>query len=318
MLTIMTGRELDDSTLATWREEFEQVTFVSAAVPGNASVVNEADAYLGRISRDLFLQAGPRLRWVHSLGAGIESLTAIPELVDSKVTVTNTRGAHAPCIADHTFALLLALSRQIVAVADDQREATWKRPGLTASLRELSGSTMVVVGMGSIGREIAKRAAGFDMRVLGVDLVAGSTSLGVEAVWELDRLDEALGRADVLVLAVPSTPGTHGLIDERRLGLLPRDAFVLAVSRGGIVDEVALVSALEAGRLGGAGLDVLALEPPPPDSLVWSTPNLILSPHCSGVSWQTRERVRVITKENVRRFVAGEPLTNVCDKRAGF
>lgn len=318
MLAIMTGREVDEATLAIWRKEFDEVNFISATVPGNEPAIIDADAYLGRISRSLFLQAGPRLRWVHSLGAGIESLTAIPELVDSKVTVTNTRGAHAPCIADHTFALLLALSRQIVAVADDQRQATWKRPGLTASLRELSGLTMVIVGMGSIGREIAKRAAGFDMRVLGVDLTAGAGSAGVDAVWELGRLDEALGQADVLVLAVPSTPITQGLIDARRLALLPRDAFVLAVSRGGIIDEAAVIVALEVGRLGGAGLDVLEVEPPPPDSRIWTTPNLILSPHCSGVSRQTKERVRAITRENVRRFVAGEPLANVCDKRAGF
>lgn len=318
MLHIMTGRELDDETIATWQADIAGTTFVPAAGPGNQAAIRQADAYLGRIPRELFLQAGPRLRWVHSLGAGIESLTAIPELVDSEVIVTNTRGAHAPCIADHTFALLLALSRQIVKVAEDQRQSTWKRPGLTASLRELSGSTMVVVGMGSIGRAIAKRAAAFDMRVLGVDLIPGAISVGVEAVWGLDRLDEALGQADVLVLAVPITQSTRGLIDGCRLGLLPQDAYVLAVSRGGIIDEAALISALEAGRIGGAGLDVLALEPPPQDSPIWTTPNLILSPHCSGVSRQTRERVRSMTKENVRRFVAGEPLANVSDKRAGF
>lgn len=318
MLTIMTGREVDDATVTALKAEFDQVAFVSANGAGTGAAITDADAYLGRISRDLFLQAGPRLRWVHSLGAGIESLMAIPELVASDVIVTNTRGAHAPCIADHTFALLLALSRKIIVAAEDQRQAVWKRPGLIASLRELSGLTMVIVGMGSVGREIAKRAVGFNIRVLGIDLVAAATSAGVETVWGLDRLDEALGQADILVLAVPSTPSTQGLIDERRLGLLPRDAFVLAVSRGGIIDESALLAALADDRLGGAGLDVLALEPPPPASPIWTTPNLIVSPHCSGVSRQTRERVRTITKENVGRFVAGEPLANVCDKRAGF
>lgn len=318
MLKIVAGRELDEDTIAAWREEFPDVTFISANMSGAQAAIQDADAYLGRIPRELFLQAGPQLRWVHSMGAGIESLTSIPELVESEVIVTNTRGAHAPCIGDHTFALLLALSRRIVDIAEDQRRSTWKHPGLTASLRELSGATMVIVGMGSVGREIAKRASAFDMRVLGVDLAPGAITDGVEAVWGLDRLDEALSQANVLVLAVPSTPSTHGLIDQRRLGLMPQDAYVLAVSRGGIIDETALVSALETGRIGGAGLDVLAVEPPPPDSPVWTAPNLILSPHCSGVSRQTRERVRSITRENVRRFVNGEPLANVCDKRAGF
>lgn len=318
-MKIVVGGELREAPLAAWRTEFPGVAFVSATRPEEqAAAVRDADAYLGRIPREAFLAAGPRLRWVHSTGAGIESLAAIPELVESDVVVTNTRGGHAPCIAEHTFALLLALTRRTVELAEDQRRRVWKRPGLAGLLRELTGATMVVVGMGNVGRAIAKRAAAFEMRVLGVDLLPGAAPEGVEAVWGLDRLDEALGEAEVLVIAVPYTAMTHGLIDARRIGLLPPDAYLLAVSRGGIVDDAALMAALEAGRLAGAGLDVLATEPPPPASRLWDTPKVILSPHCSGISRQARARVWAMTKENVRRFVDGAPLVNVCDKRAGF
>ncbi len=318
-MKIVVGTSPGEATLASWRAEFPEVDFAPAPRPAEQlAAIGDADAYLGRIGRDTFLAAGPSLRWVHSTGAGIETLATIPELVASDVVVTNTRGGHAPCIAEHTFAMLLALTRRIVALAEDQRRHAWKRPGATDGLRELTGATMVVVGLGNIGRAIASRAAAFEMRVIGVDLCPGPAPDGVEAVWPLDRLDEALGRADVLSVATPYTPLTADLIDARRIGLLPPGAYLLAVSRGGIVDEAALVAALRGGQLAGAGLDVLAVEPPPPDDPIWDAPNLILTPHCSGASAQTRERVWALTRENLRRFVGGAPLLNVCDKRAGF
>lgn len=318
-MKIVIGSPVNEALLAGWRAEFPEVEFVVA--PGaeeQLAAVEDADAYLGRISREAFLAAGPRLRWVHSSGAGIETLAAIPELVESDVTVTNTRGGHAPCIAEHTFALLLSLTRRLPDLYRDQQAHVWKRTGFASGMRELTGATMVVVGLGNIGRAIAKRAVAFEMRVLGVDVYPGQVPDGVEAVWGLDRLDEALQGADVVAVAAPLTPETRGLLDARRVGLLKPDAYLLVVSRGGIVDEAALIEALRAGRLAGAGLDVQAIEPLPPDDPLWDAPNLILSPHCSGSSNQTRERVWDITWENVRHFVAGRPLANVCDKRAGF
>ena len=318
-MKIVIGSPVNELLLAGWRAAFPDVEFVVAPGPEEqVTAVAGADAYLGRISREAFLVAGPQLRWVHSLGAGIETLAAIPELVESDVVVTNTRGGHAPCIAEHTFALLLGLTRRLPALYQDQQAHVWNRAGYTQGLRELTGATMVIVGLGNIGRAIAKRAVAFELRVLGVDLYPGQAPDGVEAVWGLDRLDEALSQADVVAVAAPLTPETRGLLDARRIGLLKPDAYLLVVSRGGIVDEAALIEALRAGRLAGAGLDVQAVEPLPPDDPLWDAPNLILSPHCSASSSQTRERVWAITWENVRRFVAGRPLVNVCDKRAGF
>ncbi len=177
---------------------------------------------------------------------------------------------------------------------------------------------MVIVGMGNIGTAIAKRALAFEMTVIGVDRDPTSEGPGSLTVRPVEALDDTLGIADVLVVAAPYTPETHQLLDSRRIGLLPERAVVIVVSRGGIVDEVAVADRLRNGTLAGAGLDVFATEPIPADSPLWDTPRLIVTPHCSGGSNQTRNRVMDITIENIRRFVAREPLLNVCDKRAGY
>jgi phosphoglycerate dehydrogenase-like enzyme len=315
VVSVNPGEEI----LARWRAAHPEVEFALATeLAAQVDEVEGADAYIGRINREAFLAAGPRLRWVHSNGAGIETMAAIPELVASDVTVTNTRGGHAPAIAEHTFALLLALTRRLPDHLSHQREHRWQARGRIGTMRELTGATMVVVGMGNIGRAIAKRAIAFEMRVLGVDIQPSPAPDGVAAIWPLDRLDEALRQAEVLVIATPQTAETRGLIDARRIGLLPQDAYLVVVSRGRIVDEPALIAALQAGKLAGAGLDVTATEPLPPDNPLWDAPNLLITPHCSGASRQTSARVWDITTENIRRFVAGEALTNVCDKRAGF
>lgn len=317
-MKIVVGGATDEAQLVAWRAEFPEAEFVAAARADDTAALRDADAYLGRISRPAFLAAGPRLRWVHSTGAGIETVAAIPELVASDVVVTNTRGGHAPSIAEHTFAMLLALTRRIIPLAEDQRNHSWKGPGRVGPLRELTGAAMTIVGMGNIGRAIAKRAVAFEMRVLGVDLRPAAPHEGVEAIWGLDRLDEALAQADVLAIAVPYTVETDGLLDARRISLLREGAYLLALSRGGIVDEVALLAALRSGHLAGAGLDVFANEPLPPDNPLWDAPNLMVTPHCSGASSQTRARVAAITRENLRRFIQGETLVNICDKRAGY
>lgn len=319
MMKIVIGSDIQAVGLDGLRAEFPEVEFVEArTTPEQVEAVKDADAYLGRIPREAFLAAGPRLRWVHSSGAGIENILSIPELVASEVVVTNTRGGHAGTIAEHTFALLLALTRQLFPIHEDQKRRVWDRPTHSRASRGLAGQTMVILGLGNIGRAIAQRAVAFELRVIGVDLRPGAVPPGVEAVWGLERLDEALALADVVAVATPLTAETTNLLDERRVGRLKPEAYLLVVSRGGIIDEAALVAALRAGKLAGAGLDVQAREPLPADDPLWEAPNLILSPHCSGASRQTTARVWQITEDNVRRFIAGEPLMNVCDKRAGF
>lgn len=328
-MKIVVGDLAFQELLPPWQGAFPDVEFVLApTLTEQVTAVRDADAYVGRIGRDAFLAAGPRLRWIHSGGAGIEGLAAIPELVESDVTLTNTRGGHAPVMAEHAFALLLALTRRLPELLADQREhawrlrarsdGMWRGSGVTTGMRGLAGATMVVVGMGNVGRAIAQRAVAFDMRVLGVDIRPADPPAGVEAIWALDRLDDALAQADVVAIAAPKTPATRHVLDARRIGLLRPAAYLIVMSRGGIVDEPALIAALQDGRLAGAGLDVQEHEPMPADDPLWDAPNLIVTPHLSPISDLTRDRVWAITEENLRRFVRGEPLINVCDKRAGF
>ncbi len=316
---IAVGTEMKDKEIDRLRSAAPEVTLLPLATAADPlDAVRGADAYLGRIDPEIFRQAGQHLRWVHSIGAGIETISGIPELVESNITVTNTRGAHAPFIAEHTFALLLGLQRHIAQFVQDQRDHVWKRSGFADSMQELYGRTMVIIGMGNIGTAIAKRALAFEMTVIGVDREPDGGEPGGATVRPIKDLDETLGIADVLVVAAPYTAETYQLLDARRIGLLPERAVVIVVSRGGIVDEEALADRLRNGTLAGAGLDVFATEPIPPDSRLWDTPRLIVTPHCSGGSNQTRNRVMDITIENVRRFVARELLLNVCDKRAGY
>lgn len=311
--------EMSAERLAVWRDEFPGVEFVAVTNNGEQQqAASGADAWIGRITREAFVAAGPQLKWVHSTGAGIEKLTAIPELIASDVVVTNTRGSHATAVAEHTFALMLALTRQLPLIVHNQAAHTYRNPGIAGGLRELGGATMGIVGFGKLGQAIAKRAVAFEMRVIGIDLFPGAAPDGVEAVVGLDQLDTVLPKCDVVVIALPLTAETRYLIDARRINSLKHGAMVIAISRGGIVDEQALAAALQSGHLAGAALDVQATEPLPVEDSLWDIPNLIISPHCSSTSRQTTERVWASTKDNVRRFVDGTPLENVCDKQAGF
>ena len=295
---------------------FPGVTFTS--VVADPESMREADAYIGRIPPEVYALAGDKLRWVHSTGAGVETILAIPELVASDVVVTNGRGAHAPFVAEHTFALLLALNRRIAEFTLDKEKHHYHAYGRGLTLASLYGRRMLILGMGNIGRAIANRALGFEMEVVGLDVMAPEQSTDGLTVLPLEHLDTELPKADVLVVAVPLTPDTTGLINADRIAALKPDATVIGISRGKIIDEEALAARLREGTLAGAGLDVYAQEPLPEDSFLWDTPRLVMTPHCAPNSPLTRDREYDITHDNIRRFVAGEPLLNVCDKAAGF
>ncbi len=299
-------------------EQFPDAAIVSAT--SNADRLREvvdADAIYGLPSREVF-RAARKLRWIHNPGTGIDTVLSIPELVDSDVILTNALGPHANPMADHAFAQLLALTHRIPQLWDDQRAHRWDSSQYDNRVVEISGKTLGVIAMGGLGQAIARRGVGFGMRVIGVDQHPKSPPAGVDAVWAVDRLDELLGLADVLAVAAPLTRETRGMIDRRRIGLLKRGAYVLVISRGGIIDEQALIDALRGGQLAGAGLDVTETEPLAPDSPLWDTPNLLISPHSSALTPEMWEGRRLIFRENLRRFLAEEALLNVCDKEAGY
>jgi phosphoglycerate dehydrogenase-like enzyme len=280
-----------------------------------ASVIGDVDAVYGQLTADDFPSAS-RLRWVQSPSAGVEWMWRVPGLQDSDVVVTNMRGAHAVTIAEHTFAMLLTLTRGMRSFEQHQRDHQWGRSDV--QLFAIKDRTMGIVGFGNIGRAIARRATGFEMRVLAVDAEAVPPGEGVAEVWPLERLDDLCRESDVLVISAPITPGSRGMIGAAQIRNLKRGSYILQMSRGAIVNEAALVDALEEGHLAGAGLDVTATEPLPVGDPLWTASNLIVTPHTSASSELTTDLHWSILAENVGHFVRGEPLINVVEKKRGW
>ncbi len=317
-MKIVLGSRPNDGRLSTFRSAYPGVEFVSAeSAEQIIREIADADAFFGNPSRDAYL-AARKLRWIQAPSAGIEFVRSIPELIESDVVLTNARGAHAATIAEHTFAMLLSLTRGLRFFDHAKGCHTWLRGEGYRNVVGIDGLTLGIVGFGNIGRAIAKRGFGFEMRVKAVDANEVPANEHVESVWRLDRLHDLLRETNVLAIAVPITPETRGMIGEAEIRLLKPGSYLMVVSRGGIVDEKALVAALNDGHLAGAGLDVTETEPLPPGSPLWDAPNLIITPHISGGSTLTTEIMWSIFHENVGHFVRGEPLKNVTNKRLGY
>lgn len=307
----------DPTHLDALRSEFPGVRFVTALTAEDVlREVRDAEVVFGHLRRDS-LAAARRLRWVQCQGAGVEELAAIPELVASDVAVTNTRGAHAATIAEHVMGMLVFLARGFRTIEDANRRKEWLRP-LGYDPVGLSGLTMGIIGYGRIGAAIGRRAQTFEMDVIAVDAHDVPREEWVSAFWLLDGLDELLRLSDVVAVTAPLTPSTRNLLDARRLSLMRPGAYLLAVSRGGIIDEAVLAGMLREGKLAGAGLDVQAQKPVPPESPLWDVPNLLITPHCAGQSQQTTAAATDVLRRNLRRYLTGEPLENPVDLRLGY
>ncbi len=277
----------------------------------------DADILYGRPDATV-LAAAKNLKLVQSQSAGVDFLMNFPELVESDVVLSNTRGAHAPSIAEHAFALLLSLTRKIPASLDYQHKHQWRWDGAYREPREIMGSTIGILGYGQIGRAIAQRASGFEVQQLAVDVHPGGGDRFVETVWPIDRLHDMLMLTDILMVAAPLTRETHHMLGAKEFAAMPPGSIVIAVSRGGIIDEPALAESLASGHLWGAGLDVNEIEPVGADSPFWDMPNVVMSHHLAGSSWQKERRCVEILVENVRRLQDGAELINVVDKTAGY
>lgn len=253
------------------------------------------------------------LKWVHQGGAGVENLTG--DVAGTEIVVTNTH-VHGDTIAEHVLALMLAHTRHLRELFQYQDRREWGHDVLRAQ-RLLTGHTIGILGLGTIGRAVARRAAAFGMRVWGTRGHPAPVE-AVERVLPPSGLDEVLRVSDVLAVTLPLTRETRGLIGARELGLLPRGAFLVNIGRGAIIDEPALVDALRSGQLGGAGLDVFAQEPLPATSPLWSVPNLIVSPHTSGGFPGYTDQMITLFCDNLRRYLTGQPLRNVVDTALGY
>ncbi len=305
----------DPDRLAKIEREHGVQFIVPQGGEATAALIGDVDAVYGMLTGDEF-QNAKQLRWVQSPSAGVEWMWRVPGLQDSEVIVTNMRGAHAATIAEHTFAFLLLHTRALRGFEQHQREHQWGRGDLAMS--GLKGRTMGIIGFGNIGRAIARRATGFEMRVLAVDAEPVPPGEGVEDVWPLDRLNDLCREVDVLVISAPMTPTSRDMVKAEQIRNLKRGSYVMQMSRGAIVNEAALVDALEEGHLAGAGLDVTGTEPLPVGDPLWTAPNLVVTPHASATSQLTTDLVWSILSENVGRFVRGESLMNLVDKKRGW
>ena len=284
--------------------------------------IRDAEVYFGfGIPRELFVEA-KKLRWVHSAAAGVG--TALhPEMKASDVVLTNSAGIHAIPIAEYVVAGVLHFLRGFDVALDQQRQAKWDKSFFVAEdapLREMDTVRALIVGTGGLGGETGRRLAALGARVTGVRRrVDLGPPPGFEQVISLDEIDGALPDHDVIVLAAPLTPSTSGLMTAARLDLLPRNAIVVNVSRGALIDEVALVDRLERGRLRGAVLDVFREEPLASTSPLWHLRQILLTPHISPVSpgrfWP---RQLDLFLGNWTRYRSGQPLINQVDKHAGY
>jgi phosphoglycerate dehydrogenase-like enzyme len=259
-------------------------------------------------------ERAPSLSWVQATSAGIGQLVAKHRYAERmpETVFTTASGVHAIPLAEYTLMSILMFRRKVPQMLTDQRELRWRRFAST----DLTGRSLVVVGVGSIGREVARLASSFGMRTIGVKrTVAGvdPASLHVEALYPFNELHAALGGAEHVVLSAPHTPETERMIGATELALLASGAIVVNVARGALIDESALVDALESGHVGGAALDVFQEEPLSPDSPFWAIPNVLVCSHSAGTSDHENERITDIFCENLRRYLAGEPLLNVLD-----
>lgn len=283
--------------------------------------IGDADALLAWSLRPEQFRAARKLRWIHSTAAAVHQLM-FRELVESDIILTNSRDVHGPVVAQHALALMFAVARKIPAAVRYQRQHVWgqEQMWLVGPMpSELQDATLGLVGLGSIGREIARRAAALGMRVLAVrEHPERGGAEGVQAVYGTGQLNELLAASDYVVLAAPVTDSTERLMDARRLAQMRSTACLVNVGRGVLVDEAALAAALREKKIAAAALDVLEKEPLPSDSPLWDMENVLITPHTGSVTPKLWERQYALISENVRRFLAGEPLLGVVDKKTGY
>jgi phosphoglycerate dehydrogenase-like enzyme len=270
----------------------------------------------GELVRE-FLGHAPKLRWMHTMSAGVDRFL-IPEIVGRKdFTLTNNSGSYDVPIAEFVLGVMLAASKHLPDYQRAQELRRWEKEHPHTELRD---ATLVVLGLGSIGGEIARLACAFGMRVIGVRRRLDLPGVpGVNEIVPPERLADVIGEADFLAVAAPLTPATRGLVSRDVIARMKPTAWLVNIARGAVVDEAALLEALKARRIGGAAIDAWWTEPLPSESeWWWSLPNVIATPHVSNSSPRVRERTLGLFLENLRRWKAREPLLNVVDLQAGY
>lgn len=283
---------------------------LTAQLAGAQAVIGLCDAAT--------LAAAPQLHWIQTWQVGVERCVAIPGLNQRGIVLTNTQRTSGVPIAEHAIALTLALARGFPAYARQQQSGDWSRAPAGFQARELSGRTMLVVGLGGIGTEIARRGHGLGMRVIATRNSSREGPDFVAKVGLSNELEAMVAEADVIINAAPLTPATTGMFDRGFFAAVKPGALFVNIARGASVVTDDLIEALQSGQLGGAGLDVTEPEPLPAEHPLWQMPNVIITPHVAASSDAQSERYVLLVTENLRRYVAGEPLLNVVDIERGY
>ena len=321
---------IDDARFQRICEIAPGLQVVRAASPADAlREIADADAFYGKITPELLAAAG-QIRWIQSPTASLEHYL-FPELIAHPVTVTNMRGLFSDVIADHVMGYIIMFARNLHRYRDQQLRHEWSpvgdpqaktdfvsAPGVVTAVDHahihLADTSLGIIGMGAIGREVARRASGFGMTIRGVDPQPDPLPGIVDEIWPAERIPELLRESRFVVIAAPHTPATEQLFDQTLLEQMRSDAYLINIGRGAIVNLQALTTCLQSGRLAGAALDVFETEPLPQDHPLWSLENAILTPHIAAASPRVPERHLATLLENIHRFSTNQPLLNVVNK----
>lgn len=318
------------SFLDRLRREFPDIEFVYRPNYDNIEhYIGDADIIVAASLRPEQFRVAKKLRWIYSTAAAVHQMF-FPALINSDVILTNASEVHGHCVAQHVIALIFAAARRIDVAVRYQQKCFWGQEDLWQQHprpREVDGATLGLVGVGAIGRNVARMASALGMRVVvvrehlqrGVDwLPPDSPERARHAVYGSDQLHRMLNEADFVVLAAPTTDRTQRLINAERLSRMRPDAWLINVGRGALVDEAALVQALRNKTIGGAALDVFDSEPLPADSPLWAFENVIITPHIAGMTDKIWDRQFEFFSKNLHRFLDGKPLLGVVDKSKGY
>lgn len=283
---------------------------VAEAIP----LVADADAIAlwGFQDVEPLLQAGPKIRWVHSLSDGVEKLLT-PSMLSRPILLTNSHGVHDRSVSEHAMALILSFLRRIPEAVRNQDARIWKRPRPEL----LADKTIAIIGFGGIGRAIAKRAKAFDTHIIAVKKQITS-ELFADEVMDNSQTMDALAKADIVIAALPSTPDTEQFFGTAEFNSMKKGALFINIARASIVDESALLSALDSGHLSGACLDVFSKEPLPADHSFWDHKQILMTTHIASMIPDFWDRLLLLLKNNLTSFSKGEPLLNMVDKEKGY
>jgi phosphoglycerate dehydrogenase-like enzyme len=303
------------------RRAFPAHTFLHAATEAEAlALIPDVDViFAGQVDRRQ-LAAGSALQWIHSPAAGVGGML-YPEMLARPIVITNSRGMSADTIGEHVVAVAMALFRRLPLAVRRQVQHDWAMDEISAppGNRTIAASRALIVGLGAIGTAAGQRLAGLGAEVSAIRrTVATGAPDWVREVAPPDRLRELLPRADIVAICAPETSDTQRIMGAAELSAMHRDAILVNVSRGKLVDQAALVAALQAGAIAGAALDVFEHEPLDPASPLWDLPNVLITPHTSGFRVDHWDAATALFAENLRRFDSGAPLVNVVNKQAGY